>query len=510
LCISLCFGAGAVHAQAQGAATVATALDARLAGDAKQTRFVLDLDHVIKFKAYTMANPYRVVVDTDQINFQLPDGSENGRGLVKKYRYGLVTHGSRIMIDLAKPATIARSYVLEAVNDQPARLVVELEEATNEEFIRSLPPEARSEPVESWPPKPGARPQLADASAQVVTPQIAAPPPPPPQIAMSEVAAPQVTASAPSVEVHLAEAPLPAEPRPQPVETRPAAPPQLATVTPAAGNVAPPPADTRLAAGGKARVTGGAHGPDLRPVVVIDPGHGGIDNGTQANGESEKKLVLAFSLMLRDRLKETGKYRVVMTRDRDVFIPLDKRVKVGNDHKAALFISIHADALPQHEGDAQGGTIYTVSDKASDADAERLAESENRVDLLGHIKSPDPVIVDTILMDLMMRETRVFSSRFANILLEQMKTAVRMHKQPLKSAGFRVLRSPSVPSVLVELGYVSNKDDRDLLVSEDWRTGAVAAMVKAVNVFLGSRANAQAPEPASKDGAGGTSAAKPR
>jgi len=485
---------------------VATALDARLAGDSKLTRFVLDLDHIVKFNAYTLANPYRVVVDTEQINFQLPDGAETGRGLVKKFRYGSVMpSGSRIMIDLARPATIVQSYVLEAINDQPARLVVELEEATNEEFIRSLPAEARSAPVESW-PRPSAAPSQAQAVEIQTQPaaaqtQLAAAPAQPAAVPPQPAAVPpQVVAALPSpVEAPAPAAaarPAPVEPRPQPVESRPSpeeGQTQVADASAQTMAAGSSPVESRSV--GKGRAAGTAHGPDLRPVVVIDPGHGGIDNGTQANGESEKKLVLAFSLMLRERLKETGKYRVVMTRDKDVFIPLDKRVKVGHDHKAALFISIHADALPQHEGDAQGGTIYTLSEKASDAEAERLAESENRADLIGGVKNT-PDVVMTILQDLLMRETQTFSNRFANALLAEMKSTVRMHKVPLKSAGFRVLKSPDVPSVLVELGYVSNKDDRQQLTSEGWRVHAVAAMVKAVNAFLGARVNARAPEPA--------------
>ncbi|MBY9039501.1 N-acetylmuramoyl-L-alanine amidase, partial [Pseudomonas fluorescens] len=121
---------------------------------------------------------------------------------------------------------------------------------------------------------------------------------------------------------------------------------------------------------------------DGRPIVVIDPGHGGIDNGTQSSGESEKNLVLAFGLALRDKLEKAGKYRVVMTRDDDTFIPLNDRTKVARNLKAALFVSIHADALPRAEGDAQGATIYTLSDKASDAEAQRLADAENRADAI--------------------------------------------------------------------------------------------------------------------------------
>ncbi len=209
-------------------------------------------------------------------------------------------------------------------------------------------------------------------------------------------------------------------------------------------------------------------------MVVIDPGHGGIDNGTQASGTKEKELVLGFGLALRDRIEKSGKYRVVMTRTDDTFIPLADRVKVARNQSAALFVSIHADALPRREGDAQGATIYTLSDKASDAEAERLAEAENKADAIGGVNlTEEPTEVADILIDLAQRETRTFSNRFARLLMGEMKTTVRMHKHPLKSAGFKVLKAPDVPSVLIELGYVSNKGDLEHLVSENWRTRTV-------------------------------------
>jgi N-acetylmuramoyl-L-alanine amidase len=227
---------------------------------------------------------------------------------------------------------------------------------------------------------------------------------------------------------------------------------------------------------------------DTRPVVVIDPGHGGVDNGSQAGGEAEKNLVLSFGLALRDRIEKSGKYRVVMTRTDDTFIPLADRVKMARNQSAALFVSIHADALPRREGDAQGATIYTLSDKASDAEAERLAETENRADAIGGVNlTEEPTDVADILIDLAQRETRTFSNRFARLLMGEMKSSVRMHKHPLKSAGFRVLKAPDVPSVLVELGYVSNKGDLQQLVSENWRSRTVGAMTQAVDAFFARR-----------------------
>jgi len=379
------------------------ASDARLAGDAKQTRFILDLDRSIAFRAFALADPYRVILDIPQVNFKLAAGTgAQGRGLIKAFRYGLVMPGgSRIVFDLTGPAKIAKSYVLEAANDQPPRLVIEFEEVDRTAFVQALPPESR----------PELRPAVADANAAV------------------------------------AKVEAPAAPKPAVVA-------------------------------------------DGRPLIVIDPGHGGLDNGTQAGGGDtmEKNLVLAFGLALRDRIEKSGKYRVVMTRTDDTFIPLDDRVKVARTHAAALFVSIHADALPRHEGDAQGATIYTLSDKASDAQAERLAEAENKSDLIGGVNlTSEPTEVADILIDLAQRETRTFSNRFARLLMGEMKTTARMHKHPLKSAGFRVLKAPDVPSVLVELGYVSNKGDLEHLVSENWRTKTVGSMAQAIDAFFSKR-----------------------
>jgi len=377
------------------------ASDARLAGDARQTRFILDLDKAVQFRAFTLADPYRVIVDMTQVNFQLPAGTGiAGRGLVKAFRYGLVMPGgSRIVFDLTGPAKIAKSYVLEAANGQPPRLVLEFEEIDRTAFVQSLAPENR----------PELRPGIAEANAAV------------------------------------ARADAPAAP---------------------------------------------ASPPDKRPVVVIDPGHGGEDNGTQAGGNDimEKNLVLSFGLALRDRLEKSGKYRVVMTRTDDTFIALGDRVKIARNESAALFVSIHADALKRGEGDAQGATIYTLSDKASDSEAERLADTENKSDAIGGVSLADePTEVADILIDLVQRETKTFSNRFARMLMSEMKTTVRMHKHPLKSAGFRVLKAPDVPSVLVELGYVSNKGDLEHLVSENWRNRTVGSMAQAIDAFLAKR-----------------------
>jgi N-acetylmuramoyl-L-alanine amidase len=222
--------------------------------------------------------------------------------------------------------------------------------------------------------------------------------------------------------------------------------------------------------------------------VVLDPGHGGIDTGTKGpGGEEEKDIVLDFAKRLRGRIEALGKYRVLMTRSDDTFVPLADRVRIARDAGASLFISIHADWLSRKEGDAQGATIYTLSETASDPAAARLAEEENRADVIAGVDLKDePDDVAGILIDLAQRETKSFSVQFAHKLEGAMKGATRMHKEPLKSAGFRVLRAPDVPSVLVELGYVSNKDDLQSLLSDTWRDRTADSMAAAVDGYFSS------------------------
>jgi N-acetylmuramoyl-L-alanine amidase len=367
------------------------ATDARLGGDAGRTRLVMDLSRTVEIAAFTLADPYRVVIDLPQVTFQFPArAGENGKGLIKAFRYGLVMQGgSRIVIDASGPVRIDKAFVLERVDDQPARLVLDLVPVDRASFMRTLALESR--------------PQRA------------------------------------------------AEPRRN-----------------------EPPAK---------------HG-DARPLIVIDPGHGGPDTGTiAASGEMEKHIVLEFAQALQGKLEKSGKYRVTMTRTDDRFVPLGERVRFARSQGAALFVSIHADALAARgETDVRGATVYTVSDTASDAEAARLAEDENKADVIAGVDlSAEPEEVADILIDLTQRETKNFSAHFARAVVGELKTAAKLHKHPLKSAGFKVLKAPDVPSVLIELGYVSNKHDLKLMVSDAWRTRASEAVAQAVNTFFSTR-----------------------
>lgn len=391
----LLIGAGLIGAAAAGptaAQDFPVATDVRLGGDGKQTRFVLDLTRQVGLHAFTLADPYRVVVDIPQVVFQLSGNpGARGRGLVKSFRYGLVMRGgSRIVLDLTGPVRIDKAFALPAADGQPARLVLDLVATDRESFLRTIALENRAARTAAVPPAEPARP---------------------------------------------------------------------------------------------------AESSDKRPVIVIDPGHGGIDEGTHApGGITEKAIVLEFGRALRDRLEKSGKYRVVMTRNEDVYVPLAERVRFARQHQAALLISLHADALPRGEGDARGATVYTLSDTASDAEAARLAEAENRADIIAGVDlTAEANDVADILIDLARRETRVFSAHFAHSLVSELKPVARLHKNPMRSAGFRVLRAPDVPSVLVELGYVSNRDDLRQLTSEAWRARTADAITRAVDRYFLTR-----------------------
>jgi N-acetylmuramoyl-L-alanine amidase len=225
-----------------------------------------------------------------------------------------------------------------------------------------------------------------------------------------------------------------------------------------------------------------------RPVVMLDPGHGGIDCGAVGlNGVLEKDVVFAFSTTLADKLRQSGRYQVVMTRSTDVFMSLDDRVQAARDAHASLFVSIHADILSDPQ--VAGATIYTVSDRASDAEAARIAESENKADLAGGlaVSGADGGQIADILFDLTRRETRTYAHVFSRTLLNYLKDATKLNNNPVRSAGFVVLKAPDIPSVLIELGYVSSRTDIRQLESPQWRDKTANALAAAIDRFFAER-----------------------
>jgi N-acetylmuramoyl-L-alanine amidase len=232
---------------------------------------------------------------------------------------------------------------------------------------------------------------------------------------------------------------------------------------------------------------------DLRPLVVIDPGHGGFDPGAMGgSGEVEKTITLEFAMTLAAELERRGRVRVALTRTADTFVSLPDRVRFAHDQNAALFVSIHADTLTG-SSNVQGATVYTLADHASDADAARVADKENRVDQQAGLDSgnSDEEVV-SILDDLMKRETKVLSIAFAQRLVQALEPHVRLNKNPLRSAAFLVLRAPDVPSALVELGYLSSDADRSSLASQQWREEAARAIATAIEARMPEQPGAAA------------------
>lgn len=225
-----------------------------------------------------------------------------------------------------------------------------------------------------------------------------------------------------------------------------------------------------------------------RYTVILDPGHGGIDGGAIGRGGAkEKDIVLSFGKKLANVIEASGPYDVIFTRDGDEFLSLRERLDFTRRSRADLFISLHADSLGQRF--VRGATIYTLSKKASDRLSKELAESENSVDLVAGLAVESEVeVVTDILADLTARETKKFSRTFSNILVGNMKDQTVLIKNPQRSAAFGVLKAPDVPSVLLELGYLSNAEDEKLMQNPQWQTKVSASVGAAVDRFFELRA----------------------
>ena len=219
-------------------------------------------------------------------------------------------------------------------------------------------------------------------------------------------------------------------------------------------------------------------------LIAIDAGHGGIDAGAMASDgiTPEKQITLAFAKALTDRLNEQSGIKAFLTRDSDAYLSLSQRVTIARQNHAALFISLHADTLKQK--DIRGSTVYTISDRASDRLAADVADRENASDKLAasESKAAPPEVAD-ILMDLTRRETQAFSVSLAQDVLNSFSGQISMINNPHRYAGFQVLTAPDVPSILVELGFLSNKDDEKLLLDETWRAKLVDRLAEAVRQY---------------------------
>jgi len=372
-------------------------LDVRLGLHPGMTRIVLDLSAALDYRVFSLADPYRVVIDLSEVDWNLPaDRAPPGLGVVQALRFGLFAVGtSRIVLDVNAPVRVRRVDLLAGDGAVPIRLVLDLEPVSEAVFRDAL----QSGPI---------------------------------------VSSPAMVAMTPPL--------LPLLPLP-PVKPQ-------------------------------------APGADARPVVAIDAGHGGVDPGALGSGGSvEKTITLAMAKELQRQLEATGRYRVILTRDSDVFVRLRDRIELARVGKADLFVSLHADA--HDTGKLRGASVYTLSEQASDAEAEALAAKENKADLIAGIDlSNNDEIVTNILIDLAQRETKNLSARFADMLVKELKRETLLLRKTHRFAGFAVLKAPDVPSVLIELGYLSSREDESLLRSARHRTKLGASIGRAIDAYF--------------------------
>jgi len=463
------------------------------------TRFVLDISGAMPFRVRLQADPYRVVIENDGIAWLTDPVMRKAVGAVSGLRYVEESAGGRLVLDLRQPAEVKSAFVLSPREGQGWRFVMDLKDTTRQAFIAA----AASSPVRHPPaaPSPAAQPAAAPVSAPpAAIPAAEAPPPPPVQstnrvVVMSPVAEAQpqpepepapappapapVAAAAPRGGGQMITAPMPPPPeRPLPaaVSTGPANPPQ-AEPLPATNVAAPAPAPDPDAKPAH------RHG-DGRPTIVIDPGHGGVDPGAiGVSGIYEKAITLSVARDLKEHLERTGRYHVRLTRDRDVFVRLRDRVSMARQYSADLFVSLHADVVKDPQ--IRGLSVYTLSQNASDGEAQALADKENKADLIAGIDlSHESADVANILIDLAQRETMNRSAGFAGEIVEELGRETPLLANTHRFAGFAVLKAPDVPAVLIEMGYLSNDVEERSLRQPEYRGKLSKAITRAVDRFF--------------------------
>ncbi|WP_237051501.1 N-acetylmuramoyl-L-alanine amidase [Magnetospirillum sp. ME-1] len=522
----------------------ATATGARLGIHGEGvTRFVLDLSDQVGFKVTPLADPYRIAIELTGTDYAGPGGIAKPWGAVNAMRLD----GGRIVLDLRKPALVKNAFIIPPRDGLGHRLVVDLSETTHAAFVaaagsakapvlkapaaaKAAPPPAPpapkpveefhlpeavapaeasrpvtapaavanrivvtspNAPADSLPPEPVTAAPSVPAPA-VQAPVTLIPPPMPverPQVAEAKVAEAKVTEAkaADKAGRPMLSAPMPPPPErpapPQPV-VAPQPAPQPAPVQQAVQSV-PQPSAPATESVAKAK--------DGVPVIVIDPGHGGVDPGaTGVSGTYEKHITLAMARELKTMLERNGRYRVHLTRDRDVFIRLRERIAIARAQGADLFISLHADAVQNPQ--IRGLSVYTLSRNASDAEAQALAEKENKADLIAGIDlTHESADVANILIDLAQRETMNRSAGFAAELVDEVGQEMDLLGNTHRFAGFAVLKAPDVPAVLVEMGYLSNEAEERMLRQPQYRARLAKSVAKAVERFFPPNLKAKRP-----------------
>ncbi|MEO8882566.1 MAG: N-acetylmuramoyl-L-alanine amidase [Devosia sp.] len=418
---------------------------ARVTTTPERARLIVDLTNPTKFAIVSLVSPNRIAVDMQAGSVKFDTApAPAGAGLVAGYTVTMTEPGrARTLLTLAGPAQVQQAYVLNAFADQPARLVVDLIPDTPEDFAKRASVDAAA-----W---GQAAPALADNST-----------PPGGSDANATAAAAGPTTGA---------APAAASPQAQPGLVTPPA----TAAAPAASVPATAPAGPAITAVAPAAA---------KPLIVLDPGHGGIDNGATApNGIHEKNIVLAFALKLQALLIKSGRFDVALTRTDDSYLTLEQRVALARQNKADLFISLHADTFGQPA--IRGTSIYTRDEQATDVLDKVLADKENKFDIVSGFAVPKmtPATVD-VLVDLMRRQMRKQSFLAAESIIHELQPSIELRRFPVRQADFFVLQAPDVPSMLVELGFMSNTDDITNLTDPQWQDRVADALARGIAAYF--------------------------
>jgi len=423
-------------------AAEAVVTDVRVGPQARTTRVVFELSNQVPYSVFSLSNPYRVVIDMPEVGWRLPPRPLPVRtGVFETLRYGLYKPGnSRVVVDLRQPAVVKKTFIMAPSGTHAYRLVIDLVSATKTVFARHQ----KAGPIKVS--QLGTSSFVGPKAPVTKVPAAAAP------------KKPSVVAQAPAAQrqTQLSQQVVVATSR-QNIQNATF---QLAPRKPAIR----PQRETR--------------------VVVIDAGHGGPDPGTIGNsGIYEKHITLAMARELKEQLEASGRYKVVLTRQRDIFIRLRDRVSKGREAGADLFISLHADSIKDSK--VNGPSIYTLSENASDKEAAALASKENKSDLIAGIDlTHENRDVTNILIDLAQRESMNQSATFAGHLIKSLKRQVHVLRNTHRFAGFAVLKAPDVPSVLVEMGFLSNPTDERNLRSRTYRRRFASAMKKGIDTYF--------------------------
>ncbi|MBI2236606.1 MAG: N-acetylmuramoyl-L-alanine amidase [Magnetospirillum sp.] len=476
------------------------------------TRFVMDISETMDFKVVTFADPYRVVVEAPTLDWSPEAQLKKPWGAVR----GVSGDTGHLVLELKQPAAVKQAFIIPPRDGVGWRFVLDLKDVTREAFVATAQPAPRATAAPKAAavakPAPAARPDARPEPRPAATVAAPAPEPPPARgiVVVSPNAqqpAPVVVAAAPPAAV-AAPVPPPARPMesrtvggspmlsapmPPPPERPVAERPIAAVVEPAVPSpvVTPvslpaPPPPVVLAEPERKRNDG-------PPVIVIDPGHGGVDPGAiGVSGIYEKNITLAVARELKEALEKNGRFRVYLTRDRDVFIRLRDRIAIARQYNAELFVSLHADAVQNPQ--IRGLSVYTLSQNASDGEAQALAEKENKADLIAGIDlSHESADVANILIDLAQRETMNRSAVFAGDIVDEVGRDQSLLGNTHRFAGFAVLKAPDVPAVLVEMGYLSNEQEERDLRQPHHRVKLAKSIARAVDRFFVQTQKAKRP-----------------